>query len=106
VKGKLGDNMMPDMSTLTGNGNLLLIEGFLSKFAPLDKIAGTLNVKVLEQISLKDVRIILNSPTEKCWSSHLILKYPILIWRVGGLQGFDQSLDFIDEYEIATCIDG
>ena len=56
MKGKLGDNMMPDMSTLTGNGNLLLIQGFLSKFAPLDKIAGTLNVKALEQISVKDIK--------------------------------------------------
>jgi hypothetical protein len=49
LKGKLGENMMPDLTSLTGNGNLLLIEGFLSKFAPLEKIAGTLNIKSLEQ---------------------------------------------------------
>ena len=37
--GKLDGNMMPDLSSLTGNGNLLLIEGFLSKFKPLEQIA-------------------------------------------------------------------
>ena len=56
MNGKLGDNMMPDLNSLNGNGNLLLIEGFLSKFAPLEKIANTLNVRALEQLSLKDVK--------------------------------------------------
>ena len=43
--GKLGDNMMPDLNSLTGNGNLLLIEGFLKKFAPVEKLAALLNIK-------------------------------------------------------------
>ena len=56
ANGKLGENMSVDMNTLSGNGAIFLIEGFLSKFAPLDKIAATLQVKELEQISLKDVK--------------------------------------------------
>ena len=53
ANGRLGDNMSIDMSTISGNGNLFLIEGFLSKFAPLDKIASTLNVKELETYFIK-----------------------------------------------------
>ena len=53
AKGKLGDNMSIDMGTISGNGNLFLIEGFLSRFAPLDKIASVLQVKELQQISIK-----------------------------------------------------
>ena len=35
MNGNLNGNMMPDLNSLTGKGNLLLIEGVLKKFAPL-----------------------------------------------------------------------
>src|SRR6185503_8441050 len=44
VKGKLGGDMMPDLNSLTGEGTLFLIQGFLSKFQPLEKMASTLNI--------------------------------------------------------------
>ena len=48
--------MMPDLASLTGKGSLLVIEGALKKFAPLDKIASTLNVAQLSAIDLKDLK--------------------------------------------------
>src|SRR5690606_16937745 len=43
LTGNLGANMFPDLTTLTGNGNVLLIEGLLQKFAPLEKLGDKLN---------------------------------------------------------------
>jgi hypothetical protein len=54
MSGRLGEDMMPDFGTLTGEGALFLIDGFLSKFAPLEKMASTLNIETLQAISLKD----------------------------------------------------
>jgi AsmA-like C-terminal region len=106
VKGKLGDNMMPDMNSLTGNGNLLLIQGFLSKFAPLDKIASTLNVKSLEQISLKDVKNYFEFSNGKVLIKPFAFKVSGIDMEIGGLQGFDQSLDFIVNMKLPRALMG
>jgi hypothetical protein len=106
MKGKLGDNMMPDMSTLTGNGNLLLIEGFLSKFAPLDKIASTLNVKALEQISVKDIKNYFEFSNGKVLIKPFKVKVANIDMEIGGLQGFDQSLDFIVNMKLPRSMMG
>ena len=56
MSGRLGEEMMPDLSTLSGDGALFLIDGFLSKFKPLEKMASTLNIESLQAISLKDIK--------------------------------------------------
>ncbi len=56
MTGNLNGNMMPDLSTLSGKGNLLLIEGLLKKFAPLEKLANALQIDHLKSITLRDVK--------------------------------------------------
>jgi hypothetical protein len=94
MKGKLGDNMMPDLMSLSGNGNLLLIEGFLSKFAPLEKIANSLNVKELEQIAVKDVKNYIEFSNGQVLVKPFTVKVNGIDMEIGGLQGFDQSLNY------------
>ena len=106
LKGKLGDNMMPDMNSLTGNGDLLLIEGFLSKFAPLEKIASTLNVKALEQISLKDVKNYFEFSNGKVLVKPFTVKVNGIDMEIGGMQGFDQSLDYVINMKLPRALMG
>ncbi|TMI85256.1 MAG: AsmA family protein, partial [Bacteroidetes bacterium] len=56
MTGKLDGDMMPDFSSLTGNGNLLLLQGILKKFAPLEKLASTLQIDELKEVSVKDIK--------------------------------------------------
>lgn len=106
LNGRLGDNMMPEMNTLSGLGNLLLIEGFLNKFAPLDKIATTLNVKELEQISMKDVKTYFEFVNGKLLVKPFSLKVKGIDMEIGGLQGFDQSLDYIINMKLPRSLMG
>ncbi len=106
LNGKLGDNMMPDLATLTGNGNLLLIEGFLSKFAPLEKIASALNVKSLEQITLKDVKNYIEFSNGKVMVKPFTIKVNGIDMEIGGLQGFDQSLDYVINMKLPRALMG
>jgi hypothetical protein len=92
--GKLGDNMMPDLGSLTGDGNLLLIEGFLNKFAPLEKLASTLNVKELEAISVKDIKTYFEFANGKVLVKPFKVKVKDIDMEIGGMHGFDQSLDY------------
>jgi hypothetical protein len=106
ANGKLGKGMDIDMSTLSGNGNVLLIEGFLSKFAPLDKIASTLNVTQLQQISLKDVKTHFDFSNGKVLVKPFHIKIKDIEMEIGGLQGFDQSLNYTINLKLPRALMG
>ncbi|MEO6252381.1 MAG: AsmA-like C-terminal region-containing protein [Ferruginibacter sp.] len=106
AKGKLGDGMSIDMSTISGNGNLFLIEGFLSKFAPLDKMASVLNVKQLEQISLKDVKTFFEFSNGKLLVKPFTVKVKDIVMEIGGLQGFDESLNYAINLNLPRALMG
>lgn len=106
MKGKLGDNMMPDLMSLSGNGNLLLIEGFLSKFAPLEKIASTLNIQALQAIAIKEVKNYVEFRNGQVLVKPFPLKVNGIEMEIGGLQGFDQSLDYVINMKIPRSMMG
>lgn len=95
VNGKMGAGMMPDFSSLTGKGNLLLIEGLLEKFAPVDKLAGTLGIAQLQHLSLKDVKSYFEFTNGKVLVKPFTVKVADMELEAGGLHGFDQSLDYL-----------
>lgn len=95
MTGKLDDKMFPDLTSLTGNGNLLLIQGVLSKFQPLDKLASTLDVNELKDISLKDIKSYFEFANGKMLVKPFNLKVKDIEMQIGGMHGFDQSIDYI-----------
>jgi hypothetical protein len=104
--GKLGDNMMPDLNSLTGQGNLLLIEGFLKKFAPLEKLANTLNVKQLEAISLREVKNYIEFTNGRVLVKPFKVKIKDIDMEIGGLHGFDQSIDYMINMKLPRALMG
>jgi hypothetical protein len=95
MTGKLDDKMFPDLGSLTGNGNLLLIQGILSKFQPLEKLASTLDVNELRDISLKDIKSHFEFANGKMLVKPFNLKVKDIEMQVGGMHGFDQSIAYI-----------
>lgn len=95
MKGKLGEDMMPDMSSLTGEGTLFLIEGFLSKFQPMEKLASTLNINELQAISIKDIKNYFEFANGKVLVKPFNVKVKDMDMEVGGMHGLDQSLDYV-----------
>lgn len=95
MKGKLGEDMMPDMSTLTGDGTLFLLEGFLSKFQPLEKLASTLNINELQAFSIKDIKNYFEFANGKVLVKPFNVKVKDMDMEVGGMHGLDQSLDYV-----------
>jgi hypothetical protein len=95
LKGKLGGDMMPDLGTLTGDGSLLLLEGFLSKFQPLDKLASTLNINELQSISVRDIKTFFEFANGKVLIKPFNIKVKDINMEVGGMHGLDQSMDYV-----------
>lgn len=108
ANGKLGDNMDIDMNTISGNGNLFLIEGFLSKFAPLDKIASVLNVKELQSISMKDVKTFFEFSNGKLLIKPFTVKIKNIEMEIGGLQGigFDEGMNYAINMKLPRVLMG
>jgi len=106
VNGKLGADMMPDMNSLTGNGNLLLIEGFLRKFAPVDKLAQTLHIQALQDISLKDVKNHIEFTNGKVLVKPFNLKVKDVEMEIGGVHGFDQAVDYTINLKLPRALMG
>lgn len=108
ANGRLGEHMDIDMSTLSGNGTLFLIEGFLSKFAPLEKIASTLNVNELQQITIKNVRAIFEFSNGKMLIKPFSLKVKDIDMEIGGLQGFglDEPINYAVNLKLPRALMG
>jgi hypothetical protein len=100
MTGNLNGNMMPDLSTLTGKGNLLLIEGILKKFAPLEKIASTLQIDELKSVSIKDIKNFIEFANGKVLVKPFTVKVKDIEMQIGGMHGFDQSLDYAVQMKV------
>lgn len=100
MTGNLNGNMFPDLSTLTGKGNLLLLEGVLKKFAPLDKIASTLQIKELQSISLKDIKNTFEFANGKVLVKPFTVKVSDIEMQIGGMHGINQAIDYIVQMKV------
>lgn len=94
MTGALDGDMMPDLSTLTGKGNLLLVEGVLQKFAPLEKLANVLNVNELKSITLTDIKAFIDFANGKVLVKPFTVKVKDIEMQIGGMHGIDQSIDY------------
>jgi hypothetical protein len=106
LTGNLGQNMLPDLATLTGNGNLFLIEGLLQKFKPLEQLADKLNLTQLKNISLKDIREEFEFNAGKVFVKPFKLKVQDIEMEIGGTHGFDQSLDYTIQAKVPRSLLG
>ena len=106
VTGKLGENMMPDLSSLTGNGNLLLIDGLLNKFKPVEKIAQTLSIKPLQEITLRDIKSYFEFTDGKVLVKPFKVKVKDIELEIGGTHSLNQILDYTINMKIPRALIG
>jgi uncharacterized protein involved in outer membrane biogenesis len=95
MTGNLKGDMFPDLASLTGNGNLLLIQGVLSKFQPLEKLANMLNIDALKEVPVKDIKSHFEFANGKVLVKPFTIKVKDIDMEIGGMHGFNQSLDYI-----------
>ena len=94
LTGNLKEDMFPLLNSLSGKGNMLLLEGVLTKFAPLEKIASVLDVDRLKSISVKDIKNYIEFSNGKVLVKPFIVKVQDIEMEIAGLHGFDQSIDY------------
>jgi hypothetical protein len=95
INGKLGTDRMPDMNTLSGKGNLFMIDGVFKKFAPVEKLALALHMNQLNGLSLKDLKFSFQFANGKVLVQPFKMKVSDIDMEIGGMHGFDQSIDYV-----------
>lgn len=100
MTGKLGGDMMPLLSSLTGKGNLLLLEGVLKKFAPLEKIASALDISELKSVAVKDIKNYIEFANGKVLVKPFTVKIKDIEMQIGGMHGFDQSMQYVVQMKV------
>jgi hypothetical protein len=94
MHGKLGRDMSPELNTLTGEGSLLLVQGFLKQFAPVDQLANTLNITQLKDLSLRDIKNYFSFENGRVKVNPFKVTVNGVRMDIAGSHGFDQSLDY------------
>ena len=106
LSGKLGENMMPDLTTLSGIGNVLMLEGVLKSFAPLDKLSQTLNVNSLQNISAKDIKTIFEDANGNVLVKPFTVKVKDIEMEIGGLHGLTQAMNYTINMKVPRALMG
>ncbi len=106
MTGKLGADMTADMNSLSGDGNLFLTDGILKKFAPLDKLAQTLNVEQLREVSLKDIKTYFSFKNGRVVVNPFKTKVKDIDMEIGGSHGIDQTLDYAVNLKLPRSLAG
>jgi hypothetical protein len=94
MHGKLGKNMSPELNTLSGEGSLLLVQGFLKQFAPVDQLANALNITQLKDLSLRDIKNYFSFENGRVKVNPFNVTVNGIRMDIAGSHGFDQSLDY------------
>jgi len=106
MTGNLDADMMPLLNSLTGKGNLLLLEGVLEKFAPLEKIASVMDVDRLKSISVKDIKNNFEFANGKVLVKPFMVKIKDIEMEIAGFHGLDQSLDYAIKMKLPRAVMG
>lgn len=106
LTGKLDGSMMPVLNSLSGKGNLLLVEGLLQKFKPLEKIADLLDINRLKAISLKEVKNYFEFANGKVYIKPFTIKIDSIEMLISGFHGFDQSIDYAIQMKLPRKVMG
>jgi uncharacterized protein involved in outer membrane biogenesis len=95
MTGKLGPDMSPDMNSLSGKGDLLVLGGVLSNFPVTEQLVEKLKLSQFKTIALKDMKIFFSFENGRVTVEPYKMKIGNDIEaEIAGSHGFDQTLKY------------
>ncbi|MEO1628108.1 MAG: AsmA-like C-terminal region-containing protein, partial [Bacteroidota bacterium] len=93
-KGVLGNDMMPDLSTLSAAGFLHTFESVLRNFKPVEKMSALLDIKALKSMQIKDTKNWFEIKDGKIVIKEFDYSYQGIDMRIGGAHGIEQDMAY------------
>ncbi len=92
--GLLGDDMFPDISTLSADGFFHTLNGAVKSFGPLEKLSNKLNIAAFNNLNLKDTRNWFDIKDGRVELQEFNYKYDDIDMLISGSHGFDTDMDY------------
>jgi len=101
--GSLDEEMMPDLNTLTGNGDMLTKSVKVEGFKALNKLAGALKNDKLKTLSVDDTHVKYEFKEGRVYVEPFDIKLGKATGTMSGSNGFDQSIDYKMTLKVPTA---
>lgn len=106
MNGKLGPDMSPNMSMLSGKGDLMLLGCILSNFPVTDQLADKLHLSQFKTINLKDSKLFFSIENGRVVVQPYKLNIGGIDAEIAGSHGFDQTLKYGVNLVVPTSMMG
>ncbi len=107
VNGVMGEGMMPDLNTLSADGDFHTINALIQNFLPMKEIGNKLNVSYLkDDIELRNTKNMFNVRDGRVNLEEFPFQYKDIGMRIGGSHGFDQTMDYDMKLDIPIDLIG
>ncbi len=106
MTGKMGEDMSPDMKSLTGKGDIFMLSGMLSGFPVTDQLGTKLNMPQLKSMSLKDMKLFYSFTNGRVVVEPYKFKVAGMDAEVAGSNGFDQTIQYGVNMAVPTAMMG
>jgi len=93
VNGVLDSEMMPDLNSLTGNGDMLTKNVKVEDFKALNKLSELLKNDQLKALSINDTRVTYEFKDGRVYVKPFDVKLGPVTGTMSGSNGFDQTMD-------------
>ncbi|MDR3680342.1 MAG: AsmA-like C-terminal region-containing protein [Flavipsychrobacter sp.] len=94
MQGKMGQDMTPVINSLTGKGDLLIINGVLSGFPAMQQLGDKLNISQLKSFPLQDIKNFFTFVNGRVIVDPYKFKEGDIDFEVAGSHGFDQTIKY------------
>lgn len=106
MTGKMGSDMSPQMNSLTGKGDLMMLSGTLSGFPVTEQLATKLNQPKLRSFPVKDMKLFFSFANGRVTVDPYKFKIDQIDAEVAGSHGFDQTIQYGVNLAIPTALMG
>mgnify|MGYP005847018207 CR=1 FL=1 len=95
VTGFLDEKMEPILNSLTGGGKLSTSSVVIQNFEPTNKIADALKIDQFKKMALNNINVSFKFKDGRVQVDPTDIKFGDIYGKVGGSNGFDQTIDYV-----------
>ena len=100
VKGDLDEHMQPVLNSLNGAGSLVTNGVSVNGFGPIKKVSESLKIKELEKLNVGNTDLSFEFANGRVTVKPFDIKSGKYKAKIGGSNGFDQTIDYTMNFEI------
>lgn len=106
LNGKLKGDMSPDLSTITSVGDLVIGNGTLRGFKPMDIVGDKIKLNQLKELKLKDTKILYEVKQGRIWVEPFDVNIGSGKFVAKGSHGIDQTMDYDMDFDVPAGVAG